>query len=211
MNTDNDIVRLWSEGKTRPEIAAATGASLVYVRHVVREARRIEAAEVARYKRIHMEGARSELGALARANHLPYSVVYGRWKVGKRGAALIEPVRPYGVPKVKTKNPALIHALPADTPSLDDVTIGMIAMAKFNHWPVGRICRAFDVHPRQVQVIRAAAPASLHEMRWSIAGEFLTVEEIAVRSGVPMTTIEARIRRGWRGLQLMQPLLRVRE
>ena len=209
MNTDNDIARLWSEGLTRPEIAARTGASLAHVRFVVGKARQIEREQIARYKRVHVDGARSELGALARTNHLQYATVYARAKAGKHGKELTEPTRKWDL-KVRGRDGGLVHALPADAPPLDEATIGMIALAKFNLWPVTKICQAFGVHPRQVQVIRAQAPMPLRDLSWHVAGEKLSIEEISVRAGVPMATVEARIRRGWRGLQLLQPLTRVK-
>lgn len=206
--SDNDIARLWSEGLMRPEIAARTGASLAHVRHVVKQARLIEAGEEAHYKHIHVGGARSEIGAIARASRLPYAVVRRRWKHGKRGADLIEPVRPYGVPKPQAKGVDKVHALPSETPPLVEAIIAHVALAKFQGWSVAKICETFDVHPRQVRAIRARAPADFKIRLWNVAGEMLTIEEIALRAGVRSKVIESRLRVGWRGLRLLQPLLR---
>ena len=211
MSTDGEIARLWSEGLTRPEIAAQLNVSLAHVRYVVGEARKIEAADLARYKRIHVDGARSELGALARQHRLPDYVVRARARRGKKGDDLVAPVRDYGKPKARMKAGTLVHALPADAPSLDEATIGMIALAKFDRWPVTKICQAFGVHPRQVQMIRAKTPMPLRDTRWNIAGETLTIEEISLRAHVSTAATERRIRQGWRGLQLLQPLQRVRK
>jgi len=211
VNTDNDIARLWSEGLTRPEIVARTDASLAHVRFVVGKARQIECEQIARHKRIHADGARSELGALARANHLQYATVYARAKAGKHGKELTEPTRKWDL-KVRGRDGGPIHALPKTAPILDEETIAHIALAKFQGWSVEKICATFNVHPRQVQVIRARAPVALKELRWNVAGELLTVEEIAMRApGVSVAAIDGRIRRGWRGLQLLQPLQRVKK
>ena len=210
--SDADIAKLWSDGLTRPEIAARLNVSLAHVRYVIEQARSVEAATEARRVSARQHGARSELGALARKHRLSYAVVYARMKAGKKGAELTAPIEQVRhVVRPRSDAQTLIHALPKGLPMLDDSTIEMIALAKFNRWSADKICQAFNVHPRQVQVIRAHAPVPIDQLYWRVAGERLTTEEIAVRAGVKPATIEGRIRRGWRGLRLLQPKARRKE